>query len=210
MALVQNALIGRTKGSVGNVTFTTWKGKNVLKTKAINAYSNPTDNQLFNNLCFMKMVALYRSLALIVSLGFKELAIGKSEYNAFMQQNPYSVAITGTGESAKVDSANLIVSKGSLINNASFQPTLDTHEATVLKIDWEIANNLPASVSLAGAIFKKTTGMLVGFTINDTNSADVLVDVGEAVVSSNDYDAYVFAYDKLTGKATDSIKCIIV
>lgn len=40
MAKVSNTLIGKTRGSVGNVTFTVWKGRNVIKEKS-NAPANP-------------------------------------------------------------------------------------------------------------------------------------------------------------------------
>lgn len=40
MAIVSNTLIGKTRGSVGNVTFTTWKGRNVIKEKSKPANPN--------------------------------------------------------------------------------------------------------------------------------------------------------------------------
>ena len=52
MAKPQNVLIGKTRGSVGEATFSSWKGENVLKSKAVNAYSNPTTEQRNNNTKF--------------------------------------------------------------------------------------------------------------------------------------------------------------
>jgi hypothetical protein len=57
MAIPSNTLIGKTKGSVGNVTFTTWKGRNVIKEKS-NSPANPrTPAQVAQRAKFSKITA---------------------------------------------------------------------------------------------------------------------------------------------------------
>lgn len=83
MARVSNPLIGKTSGSVGGTTFTTWKGINVLKTKPISVANPKTDKQLAQRAALSETVALYREMSDIISLGFKSLAVKMSPYNAF-------------------------------------------------------------------------------------------------------------------------------
>lgn len=45
MAIVQNPLISRASGSVGNSIFSKWKNKNTLRSKSINPYPAPTSAQ---------------------------------------------------------------------------------------------------------------------------------------------------------------------
>lgn len=87
LTIVQNTLIGRSKQSIGNATFTTWKGKNVLKSKPISVENPQTDGQVTQRLKMTGIVLLFRSVAAAVALGFKERAVGMSEYNAFVKNN---------------------------------------------------------------------------------------------------------------------------
>lgn len=46
MAIVQNPLINRASGAVGNSVFSKWKDRNVLKSKSINPYPSPSPAQV--------------------------------------------------------------------------------------------------------------------------------------------------------------------
>lgn len=84
MARVSNTLIGRSSGSIGNATFSTWKGINVLKEKATSVANPSTPTQLMNRSAMRQAVAIGRVLYAMVFLGFKSLAVKKSSFNAFV------------------------------------------------------------------------------------------------------------------------------
>lgn len=54
MAIVQNPLINRASGSVGNSVFSKWKKLNTLKAKSITPYPPPTPKQIINRNVFAK------------------------------------------------------------------------------------------------------------------------------------------------------------
>lgn len=54
MAIVQNPLINRASGSVGNSVFSKWKKLNTIKSKSITPYPEPTQSQLRNRNIFKK------------------------------------------------------------------------------------------------------------------------------------------------------------
>jgi len=87
MAVVSNPLIGATSGSVGGVTFSKWKGINVIKTKPTVVANPQSDKQTAQRVAFAFLIAVFRLLSGVISIGFKELAIRKSAYNAFQSFN---------------------------------------------------------------------------------------------------------------------------
>lgn len=113
MAIVQNTLIGKTKQSVGGTTFTTWKGRNVLKSKAI-AVANPqTAAQTLQRNKFSACVALWVLMKAAISLSFARIAGNITPANRFSKLN-----VTGFSGTSKdystADYSSLVVSVGDL------------------------------------------------------------------------------------------------
>ncbi len=85
--VVSNPLIGHSRKSMGNVTFTTWKGIDVLKNKAISVANPNTGKQIQQRSAFTQIVKLFRSAPDSIRAGFKKQAVKQSEFNAFMGSN---------------------------------------------------------------------------------------------------------------------------
>ncbi len=84
--VVSNPLIGKSSGSMGGATFTTWKGKNVLKNKATSVANPNTINQQMRRSALEQTVAIFRANSAAINLGFKKKAVGMSAYNAFSRE----------------------------------------------------------------------------------------------------------------------------
>ena len=69
MAIVQNTLIGRSSGRVGNAVFTQWKGKNVLKQKPEIVTNPRTALQQQQRSRFTTLMAIGKSLRPILQFG---------------------------------------------------------------------------------------------------------------------------------------------
>lgn len=118
MAIVQNTLIGRASGSVGNATFSQWKGLNILKQKP-SIVANPRSAQQQSNrsrfVALMQMALLMRPVA---TIGFKEYANRMSWMNKFMSTNTQSNLFewVGTPEAGEWvrRSGNIVIAEGSL------------------------------------------------------------------------------------------------
>lgn len=134
MAVTQNTLIGRTKQSVGGVTFTTWKGLNVMKSKAVSVANPKTPAQLLQRAKLSLMVSIYRLISAPLQVGFNTQAIGKSEYNVFMSLNTNDATSGTTEANVAFVPANATMSKGTMgqeqIASITANPTQDTVTVT--------------------------------------------------------------------------------
>lgn len=114
MSIPQNTLIGKTRRSIGNVTFSTWKGINIMKSKPITVANPRTDRQQQQRDAQKQMVFLSRNISAAIRLGFNQLAIGMSAYNAFLSYNLKNAFDMSEPPVAKFDPVKLLVSKGTI------------------------------------------------------------------------------------------------
>lgn len=114
MATSSNPLIGATSGSVGGVTFSKWKGINVIKSKPTVVANPNSPAQQAQRSAFAFMIAAYRLMVGILVLGFKELAIKKSAFNAFTSVNLRNAFDLTSPPTATFKPENLLISKGTI------------------------------------------------------------------------------------------------
>jgi hypothetical protein len=131
MAIVQNTLIGKSSGSVGGTTFTTWKGKNVLKSKAVVVANPRKPKQVARRDVFTTLLSWFRLIASVVNVGFIEMAKGMSSYNAFMSYNLlYGWDWTDLEDPVYTPDA-FIISKGSIASTPITTVVADISDGTV-------------------------------------------------------------------------------
>lgn len=87
MAVVQNPLIHRASGSVGNSIFSKWKKKNTLRSKSIMPYPSPTPSQALARQRFKNCTNFFHPLLVYQRLLFKSVSIGHSALNQFVKSN---------------------------------------------------------------------------------------------------------------------------
>jgi len=133
MATVSNPLIGSTSGSVGGVTFSKWKGINVIKSKPTVVANPNTVKQQAQRASFSFMVAVYRLMVGILVLGFKELAIKKSAFNAFVSTNIKAAFDVSLPPASTFIPENFKISKGTMSDTAIAAVVVDedTHNLTL-------------------------------------------------------------------------------
>ena len=131
MARVSNTLIGKASGSIGNATFSSWKGINVLKEKASSVANPKTDKQLMRRSALSQMVAIFRVISAVASLGFKKLAVKKSAFNAFVGNSLKTAFDYTLPPAASLVMANLLVSKGTITSTTITSIVADRSENTI-------------------------------------------------------------------------------
>ena len=114
MAIVQIPLLGRARKSAGEMTFTKWKDKNVLKNKASNVANPDTVNQQMRRGMFAQLVVAARSLLPVLDIGFIAYRGVMSQFNAFIKYNYGTFVAAGTAPAFSVVPADMIISKGPL------------------------------------------------------------------------------------------------
>lgn len=87
MAIVQNPLINRASGAVGNSVFSKWKNRNVLKSKSINPYPSPTPAQVAARAIFKNCIDFQLPIKPYWPYICKSKQIKLSPSNFFVKQN---------------------------------------------------------------------------------------------------------------------------
>lgn len=132
MAKVANVLIGKASGSVGGTTFSSWKGINVLKSKPTIVANPQTDAQKAQRAAFAYLVAVYRIMVAVLQLGFKEMAVKQSAFNAFTSHNVKEAMDTSNPPTATFTPANFKISKGTISDTTMTSVVADKSDGTVL------------------------------------------------------------------------------
>lgn len=131
MAKVANVLIGKTSGSVGGTTFSSWRGINVLKSKPTIVANPQTDAQTAQRTAFSFLVAVFRIMVGVLQLGFKEMAVKKSAFNAFQSHNLKEAMDTSAPPTATFEPANFKISKGTITDTALLTNVADKSDAVI-------------------------------------------------------------------------------
>lgn len=213
MAVVQNTLIGRSKRSIGGVTFSTWKGLNVAKSKPVSVANPQTPKQLMRRSALSQLVAIFRQVPAAVDLGFAKQAIKMSAYNAFVGAN----ALTGFNFTAPpvatIVLANLIFSKGSMAITPSTSAQADVSVGAV-DIEFD-ASVLGVGQSNADestiVVHNRTTNQWLAI-VQETNRAAgaITVDIEEfPFVAGTLIDSWFFLTNPTTGISSDSVYNLI-
>lgn len=205
MAVTQNTIIGRARGSVGNITFTTLRGLNIMKSKAQNAYSDPNEEQLAQNHKFSVVMFFQRSIALFVRAGFPKPPIGLTSFNFWQKSNPYSQIVVGEGNDMKINTQTLTLSKGTMLLASSFTKAASGANAITVTWDDSLDSQIPSSSKVYIAALNRSTG-LVRFMSNltewNTSNATITdTGIGTAIATT---DIYVFVQHPSSGDVTDS------
>lgn len=206
MAIVSNPLIGKTKKSMGNVTFTTWKGINVLKDKAVNVANPKTPGQVLQRDKLRLLVAFYQYLSAAVMLGMKERAVKMSEYNAYVSANLRANAFDNSGGALIIDNSKLIIADGSLTPTSilSVSASESSGNATIT-FDPTIVGNQNNSDDLNVVLiqeFNETPETHLHAGSRDNGSVNVPLNAGSAM--GDFVDVYVFFTRADGSKSSDS------
>jgi hypothetical protein len=144
----QNPLIGRSAQKFANSIFSTWKGINVVRSKPLEVSNPRSPGQISQRNRFASAVFLARLSLNTVKLGLRGLAIRKSEYNVFIQQNIDLFPTSGAGlPLANVEA--LIYSKGSL---SPINATLSQFGGADVQSTW-VNSNRPFQTPLDKVLF---------------------------------------------------------
>lgn len=213
MSVVQNVLIGRSKQKIGNAVFTTWKGINVLKSKPLTVENPNTINQQMRRSALAQGVALYRAVSQVILLGWKELAIGKSEYNAFISFFLKNAVDYSAPPAASPIAAQMLMTKGTitkqLITTATSSGAADT-----VTVNWDSSVLQPGQATSDKALIvvnDATAGNIAGFVTNVSRSANTaVVNYPYDITAADNLDVWIGFYNPSTGKAGDSDYALVV
>jgi len=140
MARVQNTLIGRASGSVGNVVFYTYRLINVIRSRPENVFNPNTPNQQTVRSKFGYIVELYRLLKPLIVHGLKNRNRKMTAFNFFQKVNGSKLFSANAQPGPIFNPENLKVSYG-LLNVTPITFIVPTPNFPLVRIFWNTALN---------------------------------------------------------------------
>lgn len=208
MAKVANVLIGKASGSVGGTTFSSWKGINVLKSKPTIVANPQTDAQTVQRAAMAYIVAIFRIMVAVINLGFKEMAVKKSAYNAFTAENVKNSMDCTNPPTPTFVPANFKISKGTISDTAITSVVADKSDGTVLF-------TFPNTAALPGqsatdkplmAVFNEDKGAWIsGVGAGTRNTGSDSLAIPAAWVAGDTLHCYCGFVDAAGASASDSV-----
>jgi hypothetical protein len=204
MSVVQNTLIGRARNKIGGTVFSTWKGKNVLKSKPLTVANPQTDAQVAQRSKMTQLVQYFRFMLSYIRQSFVEVSAGSTEWASFMKynlQNAFSIA----GPVATLDCTALTFARGTLINAPSFLATSPlAGSCTVSWVDNSGAPGASASdiclavaVNAAGDVRISDEGV--------TRADETFTFTFDTAFSNTEYVVYAWFVNLTSRKSSDSV-----
>lgn len=134
MGKIKQGILGGFSGKVGPVIGTSWKGKAVMKSKALSVHDPNTDAQKEQRAKFGLIGAFIARINTFVAVGYKKRAVGMTAQNACLKQN-IDNAISGSYPNFTVNYANMEVSSGKVDLPYNPSATADSGTLTVVWSD---------------------------------------------------------------------------
>ena len=118
MAIVSSIAVGKATGSVGNVTFSTQKGRVIMKEKAVSINDRKSDLQVAQRSRMAATILAFQNVGSVTKAGFTRVLGFGSPYNRFVSLNIVDIdAISPVHLATEVDPLKgLIISDGVLVN----------------------------------------------------------------------------------------------
>jgi hypothetical protein len=205
--VVSNPLIGKSSGSMGGATFTTWKGKNVLKNKASSVANPNTINQQMRRSALEQAVAIFRANSAAINLGYKKKAVGMSPYNAFSREVLKNAFDYSTPPTATLEPQDLLFSSGNIETTEITGLTADRSANTVL-VDFS-----PNATGIGQSVNDKVILLAYNTTLQtwSVSETEEIRSTGQAQVSmpgpwavGNTVRSYLSFYNPISGETSNT------
>lgn len=208
MAIPQNTLIGRTRRSIGNVEFSSWKGINVMKSKPITVANPRTDLQVLQRSKLSQIVAIARMVSGAYQLGYVQQAVKQSTYNAFVSYNVRNAFGFGELDNISFNESKLKVARGTIQANTEILGVVDKVAGTI-KLVWNkdrLATGQSANDQICVAVkIRFYNGYVVFNRMALRSEGEVLLVFPDFKLGDSEFDTYSFFVSEDGKKSSDSV-----
>jgi hypothetical protein len=202
MAILKQGIFGGLSGSAGNVTFSSWKGINIAKTKPLSVANPRTAAQVEQRSNFSGVVAFAKAILVPVIKPLRDrFAVKQSGYNTFVSTNiEFFVAGLLSNKS------RLSISEGNLTEIASLTVAgnVPSNELDLTWDDNTAVGNASPSDTLYVAIWNEDKEQVVGFNTGILRSALAATIVLDFNIDAGDLNNTWASFRKADGTAVSN------
>ncbi len=111
MGIIKQGILGGVSGGVGTVIGGSWKGIDYVRSRPSSVANPNSDKQVDQRSKFSSVIGFLKPLTGLVTVTFRNYAIGMSGFNVAMSYNIKN-AITGTSPDFTIDYTLALLSQG--------------------------------------------------------------------------------------------------
>src|SRR5581483_11177097 len=137
MARIQESMHGAFTGKVGKLVGGKWNGIDYIRSLGVRTDKPATEAQLTQQIKMAVTVNFVRSIKKIVAIGYRDIAVKMSGYNAAAQY-VFRNAITGTYPDFKLDYSRIMISRG--LNKGNPAATVASPVKETCTFTWNARN----------------------------------------------------------------------
>lgn len=171
MATIRSVL-GKFNGTMADVTFSNWKGQNVVKQKVPDTNSSSSPAQILQRAKFALLAIVSGTLGNATRVGFKMSAVDKTEQNVFQSRN-FKLVSTDPQGNVLIDYPSILVAEGPVATMAAPNIGKGSQPYTV-DVKWQDNSNgttaLPSDILVIGYV--NTANGLGGAFVTSVTRAD--------------------------------------
>ena len=155
MGKIKQGIMGGFAGKVGPVIGTSWKGKAVMRSRALSFNDRNSQAQQEQRARFRLLSKFFSAIGSFVSVGFRSRAVEMTAPNAALSAN-IGEAITGTFPNYEIDFAKVMVSAGSLDLPFNAQASVDSNTLNITWADNSGMGSAKATDKVMVLLYNKT------------------------------------------------------
>lgn len=204
MAIQTGGLFGKTKQSIGNITFANWLGRDVARGKIAKGRTNYNTTQREKQRIFKQVAQASGALGSLIRIGFNAVQGDVTNQNKFVKENYETFNVPADNISINVKLINKVAMEKGL---ATPVPTISSPDAGQIRIQNAAISALlnGAATKAAWAIVSPETSEIVvsdkAVEVNNTSAVDVTV----SGLPAGQYCVYFFNYTGNGSKTSASV-----
>ena len=186
-----NSIFGKVSGKVGNLVYSSWKGKQYVRSIGEPTSKPKSPKQLEQSAKFKTIISFLQPLTLFLRVGFYKKKSTMSQFNAAMSFT-YKNALTGSYPDYCIDYSKVLVSRGPL--PGALNPEVRLTPEGEIEFTWE--NN-----SIANEAMSDDKALLVAY--NSTKHDAITISGGNLRIRGSQVVALPSTYQG------DEVQCYI-
>ena len=204
MSIAQNPLTGAMRKSMANITMYTYKGMNIVRSKAFKIKDPKTEKQLNMRARMSRLAEKYRSFKRIVALGFPEREERHTPQNRFVSSN-FTTAFAMVDNVQVISYPLMLVAQGSLPPVTIVEATIDA-EGITLKYDAQaLTPDVTATDEIIACALLEDNELLIAKQFIGHESIGTLQLKNATLQAEEVVCCYVFVRSNDGKKASDSV-----
>lgn len=211
---VQNPFTGRSKGSLANVTATTYLGANILKSKPLEVRNPKTVKQVNVRYVLARAAVLAKSLSANSGIAKRSARTGRNTQKTARTALLSAIMAKklGVAPDLRLSSAGISLQGSGISAQEGISATMN-HTTRILEVTW--SNTIPAGGSAtdiaSGVLFDLDSGKVHTFQTSDTRSDGEIAPqtIDSSFFRSENY-GLILMFDSADGLRFDAVSSVNV